>query len=344
MMNLSVAGSTILALTSNITTPAVRNVTRRQMKIDTGYAANELFHQAVNVYMLPVLMIVGLVANTLIILVMRHKWFQRLPLRVYMVSLAVSDTLALLVVGVDKCTRHAFGLILSRGQTICFTWGVFYNFFPTLSAWLIVCIAIERVIVVIFPTKAKRFPSPKKAKITVGFIATAIGLLSTINLWMMDLSISKCIYLDQYTHFHKYGKGTMDLIVNRLLPFTLIAVSYSVVVRAVIGSRRKTTGVTSDTNNQPTVNRLTNTALIICLAFLLLTLPGDIISVLKRVYGWKMSAPPEVRVMESLGKFLTVLNYSINFFLNLGTNTQFRLASIGIFTRSTVVFPSSSNS
>ena len=58
---------------------------------------NVVYHQVFNLYLMFPIMVVGLAGNAMVVAVMRDKVFNKLPLSVYFTSLAVSDSVMLVL-------------------------------------------------------------------------------------------------------------------------------------------------------------------------------------------------------------------------------------------------------
>ena len=85
--------------------------------------------------------------------------------------------------------------------------------------------------------------------------------------------------------------------------------------------------------------RLTATALYICLSFLVLVSPSAVFVLVKRINNWTFGMPEYARVYDTLVFFIRQFNYSMNFFIYLASNLQFRKATRRLFGRDSNVQP-----
>ena len=124
-----------------------------------------LFHHVVNVYMMPIIVTLGVIGNSLIVINMHDKAFHRLPLRVYFISLAVYDTLVLTVIGMYQFIRYATGIRYLFTPYLCQFAKFIINLSVSCSYWMIVVIGLDRFLVTSFPLEAKKYSTPSKAKV-----------------------------------------------------------------------------------------------------------------------------------------------------------------------------------
>ena len=338
----------VLLIKMNNTTRAnqLTEVTARAPVFKSGYKRdpeeNLVLHQILNIYLQPIIIIVGLVGNVIILLVMRNKNFSLMPLRVYISALAVTDSVVLFVGSIRQFLRHSIDIEMYEVPVLC----TFTDFFLTagvsISGWLVVCLGVERALVVLFPHKAKRLTSVTKAKVAVCVVTCAMVTLSSPAFWMTDYSSLTCEYRKEFVVYSRKVKGWIVLIVYSVLPLVLLAICYTILVIMVMRARKKRKEL--GTSETPT-DRLTVTAIYICLSFMIFTAPLGIYVVFSRQYGFTRAAPEGAHVARSVIMFWRQLNYSTNLFIYLGTNHLFRrVARQELLPRSAQVLPQSSNS
>ena len=105
----------------------------------------------------PVLLVIGLFGNFMSIVFMTRQEFSKMPMRIIIIALAISDTIVIIMHPHNKPYVRSFlgADVRSYNVTSC---KVFYWFFRTAkmtSSWLIVLISMERFVAVWFPLKAK---------------------------------------------------------------------------------------------------------------------------------------------------------------------------------------------
>ena len=118
-------------------------------------SANVAFHQLFNFYLMALVLVIGVIANGIIVIVMRDVSFRKLPLSVYFTALAISDTVVLCFTAGLQFIKQASEMNYFRNTFLFSTCGFFINFATGTSSWFIVCTACERLLVVKFALKAK---------------------------------------------------------------------------------------------------------------------------------------------------------------------------------------------
>ena len=303
------------------------------------------YHNIFNVYFMWPLVIIGTVTNIIIIIAMRHKVFRSLPISVYFSVLAVADSVVLITSGFNQSLKQTHGIRLFGLSKVCGIVSFLINFGTGASSWIILGLAVERVLAVGFPIKAKILASKVKSLIVTAIILGCVLIVNSTNLWMVDYSAPRCFYLEEFEHFYRVGKGTLTLVLFSLIPFGTITVCYGVLVWLVTRKNKlkmQLGGNEHVSAAEKKSDRLTAMSLYICLAFLLLTGPSHIYILIARKNGWVFKPPEAARAAETFVIFLRQLNYSTNFFIYLISNKQFRNVALAMFTRrKATVFPAS---
>ena len=108
-----------------------------------------------NTYLRLAIFCFGIPGNILTILVMRRPKFRHLNIRILFIALAVSDTLVLAVTNGLVTISSLMGKFEQIFNTdIYCKFGNFLNFYlPQISSYILVCIAVERMIAVVYPHK-----------------------------------------------------------------------------------------------------------------------------------------------------------------------------------------------
>lgn len=105
-----------------------------------------------NMYLQPIIVLIGLAGNLLNFLVFSRKKFEKLATKNIFRTIAVIDTFCLLQI-IDKFFQYGFGFYLRKYSNLTckvFTF-LIYSFGP-MSAWLLVFISIERFISISMPS------------------------------------------------------------------------------------------------------------------------------------------------------------------------------------------------
>ena len=125
------------------------------------------FHQLFNFYLMGAVLVVGVITNIIIIVIMRDGHFSKLPMSVYFTGLAISDVIVLSFTAAKQFMKQTTGVHFLIKTSLCSTCAFLSNCATGTSSWFIVCIALDRLLVVKFPLKAKIFSSKSKAVVTL---------------------------------------------------------------------------------------------------------------------------------------------------------------------------------
>ena len=276
------------------------------------------FHQLFNLYLMGGVLVVGVIANIIIIIIMRDGRFRKLPMSVYFTALAISDTVVLCLIAGMQFMKQTTGSYYFISTSLCTTCGFLSNFATGTSSWFIVCIALDRLLVVRFPLKAKMFSSKAKAVVTLTFVTAIVFLMNTHFLYMVDYSTTNCQFLPIFQP-HRPIAGMIFAVGMNILPLCLTCICYIIVVLLVM--RKRTVAPSSNSNAMK--ERVTKTSLYICLAFMILTTPVAVFVMLNRRNGWNQNPTNFTLVFDTLSNFLRQLNYSVNFFINVDFCKQY---------------------
>ena len=301
-----------------------------------GYS-DRAFHQTINFYLTGMLMLIGLITNILIIIVMRDNAFKKTPLSVYFISLAVFDTITLFLAGTVQILKYSIGVNYFTNTVLCFTCGYLLNVAQFGSSWTMVCIALERFLVVKFPLKAKQLTSKRKASIAVTSVAISSTVVNSYYFWMVDPTSTTCSWRPSFIWFGKYGQAVFLIVFYNVIPLAITCFSYVSLVVLIYAKKDIASG-----SNNPAKERLTITALYICLGFVVLTSPSLIYISMSRAKGWLFRPTDSSRIFDTSAIVLLNINYSTNFFINLVSNSKFRDVIRRYLGRISQVFPASS--
>ena len=284
------------------------------------------FHQLFNLYLMGGVLCVGVITNIIIVIIMRDGHFRKLPMSVYFTGLAVSDTVVLCFTAVKQFMKQSSGLNFFRITRLCSTCGFISSFATGTSSWFIVCVALDRLLVVRFPLKAKTFSSKTKAVITLTSVTVVMFLMNTYYIYMIDYNTTNCEFLPVFKPYRSLP-GMIFAVGMNLLPLCLTCFCYIILV--VLVMRKKT--VAPSSNSISMKERVTMTSLYICLAFMILTSPVAFFVLLQRTNGWIQKPTNLTLIFDTIANFLRQFNYSVNFFINFGTNSQFRESVYTLF-------------
>lgn len=223
------------------------------------------------------------------------------------------------------------------------------SMFHTISVWATVLLAIQRIIIVAFPFKAKVWCSRKLTFVGIG--ASVLISVGTFCVAFFEFSyVSIPVPKENAKHEIMYacgvtvpsfiGETLLDLmhyigirqwvrvIVNTLIPFVIllvIEISLIIVIR-VRGSQRKKMNVKSDKLRQN--DRLLTKVTTWCVwLFILIEIPGMLGIIFDCIYlNFNISVVPDyvIRVMAVVINLLLIATSNINFIVFSCMSTEFR--------------------
>ena len=232
----------------------------------------------------PIIVLLGTVGNILCIIIMRQRHFRSISTGVYLLCLALADTMFLYVNSMSmNFTRLLWDFdFRTVHEVTCKIYIYLLMVSKCLSAWFIVAVTAERLLVITFPLKAHVLATRRRAWLVVfGFI------LITGSLYLLPV----------VTYGHQPQKGWigcdmddkyirqkldialkfMDLILHCVLPSCVLFFSNAILTYRLVQSGRLrailTQNQTASVKQSKTTSRLTIMLLLISFVFLLLNLP-----------------------------------------------------------------------
>lgn len=304
-------------------------------------------------YFPPIVVTVGTIGNLLSFVVLLRSRMRSTSVYFYLMVLACADTMILYVSAFKTWIRVVTGFeLLYASDASCKI--IFFLSLVSfhLAAWIIVLITLDRFIVVWFPLKATTMCILSRARLATVSLVTIIVVYNVHVFWTFGLvpmrsGGRRCLPVDAYKSFTLLPFHILRLITYSFLPFVIILVlNVAIIVRlrrtpmdlhgqdtqhhghtsaATAGPAQKDGSAKSrvgGTGPRPHL-RLTYMLLTVSIAWLLLTAPWTIESLIN---SWD-SKDPRTRARQVLAKtvcfMLYYANHSINFFLYCITGNKF---------------------
>ncbi|KAK2162568.1 hypothetical protein LSH36_96g04019 [Paralvinella palmiformis] len=179
-----------------------------------------------NLYLTPVIIILGVVGNFLSFLVFSVSHLRRNSSSVYLAALALVDTgflLSLLIVWLDKVDVPLFDK-----QGWCQMVVYLTHLCPFLSVWYVVGFTAERYVIVWHPLRKDRFCTPRTSKLGVGVLSVVGLTLYSFTTWTSGIMIvtgdePMCIPFPRYYDIITF-LSTIDALITLILPSIIIVV------------------------------------------------------------------------------------------------------------------------
>ena len=295
------------------------------------------------VFVLPVVLLVGIIGNILSIVVLQSKAFRHTTTGVCLPLTAIADSLFLLT-GAQEILEIS-GVFDVREYSVwsCRVYKVLHYSAGDASVWLLVAFTFDRFVAVCFPLSKRRVCKWKRAVIasaTILFLSLAKNLH---EFWTRGPEYRKngelrrvCGSQPQYQFFLDYVRPWLVLVLIMAVPFVLILVFNCSIVGGLIKAKRvrdRTVSVCestalSGTGNKPQTSassgfrQTTFMCLGISFAFLICMAPS-IVLLIGKPY-WKHRTNTAYSISKAISNFLVFVNHSINFILYCVTGQRFR--------------------
>ncbi|CAG5131821.1 unnamed protein product, partial [Candidula unifasciata] len=293
----------------------------------------------------PVLIVFGTIGNLLSILVMSRRKMRSSNAAVYLISLAIADTGALII-----------GLLrFFVAEPICKIrfWLTFVSL--DISAWVLVAFTIERFLSVCFPHRLKTFCTQKSSIIAVVCIAVVMlahnshflyGYGDVIITYENTSILVRCIFVsDNYSDFFYNIHIWISLCVNCFIPLVIFIVCNSFIATKVLLRSRKMHKIAEDktakyasreslavTGRQESNSRLTIMLFTVTIVFLITTAPIRVLFILLPSLQFQTSKDYAVLYLtHKVTVILMYTNNSVNFILYCVTGSKFRNEVLKMF-------------
>ena len=245
--------------------------------------------------------------------------------------LAVADTMTVVIQdGLNVVPSHVLGMDLMTYSTpTCKLLVPLYIWSRAFSAWILVIIGLERFIGILFPHRAIVINTKRRfAWITVaaatGLLAFYTPLLVSTERVFTEMG-SFCNISSNRNRFNAYFMifDWMTLILTCLLPFVLV-ITFNVAIVKRLVKRRITIAGFHDNNSQ--TNSSVAMLISVSLAFVALTLPFGIYTILQEYYlrVGDMVSYRKTFVLFDFASICDSINHSINVLLYCLTGRKFR--------------------
>ena len=264
----------------------------------------------------PLVVAIGILGNILSLCVLSRKKFRNLSVSVYLRGLTVADVSSLLISNsfLNLLEKTAGNFMRASQDWACkiFIW--LHLSLPWISSWLLVCISVERAIVVYAPHKAKRLCTTTKAYIVTTFMYL-LFLLSNIHAFFKyDIHSGNCNPVDKIYH---NAVGGVAISLFSVVPALFIVICNFVIVCTLVKMSRVQKTMSHDKSASKDSKKLTRMLVMNCFFFLILTLPHNMIIM------FDDQAAIDINIKRAMYE-LTSLNHAINFFLYVLCGSLFR--------------------
>ena len=282
-------------------------------------------------YWFPVLILLGLIGNTLSFLVMIRPNNRKVSTCIYTAAISINDNSMLF------CVLHDFLHVVSamnidKWYLLECKINTFFAFFCLQCAtYQVLAMTFDKYIAIKWPHRAATYSTPKRAKIIIATIICLVFIYNLPHFFITNLIEGKCYgYSVQSSLTKVYSWSTF--VINGLFPFVFLIHMNYVIVKTVRKSHSmftnsiQTTGMmTRQRTMKSAENQLTTMLLLITTLFLILLFPTYI----RFIYAAFVISDTPYKYVTSLFIFeisykLYVTNSGINFFSYCVSGQKFR--------------------
>ncbi|KAL8564709.1 hypothetical protein ACOMHN_004202 [Nucella lapillus] len=317
-----------------------------------GPNGDPLFLYTVSMYVWycvpPTILLLGNFGNIMTIIVMRRMKSGENIINTYFIALAIMDLVSLDVLLLGGWVGMAFGyFVLYQHDVFCkvYMWTIVFS---VIGGWILVCLTVHRAVSVVWPHRVNLLCT---RRLVIGLIVgITVFLCLAYSHYLYGFELQYIEEMNDYRCRMKSGEYftfiskvfiSIDTVIYSVLPFTCISLANGVLVWTLRETVR-TTGQNlaekqSAAARKKTASSVTWTVLVVCGAYILLTLPSalDYIFIAHFDPTAIVSTPQQAKtyLASLIMQMLTFCNNAVNFYLYCLTGTKFRGEFVKVFCR-----------
>ena len=248
------------------------------------------------IYISPFLLLFGTIGNMLSLVIMYRMSHQVFSTCIYLCLMAIVDLLVLYTRCGNKWLNKVTHIDLSSmlmvsSESVCKLYPFVFNFIFHLSKWLMVCVAIEGLIATRYPEKSDTMCSLSRAKAVVLLLTVLLVCINIHYFWSFELIFLKelgdpnAYYCTFAKHGHQQSElfqnviwPILDLLVAEIIPYCLVIVCGAFMIAQIYKGKHHGNAAHQAWReryqlNPAAMDQLKVTLLIVCIHFIVLTLP-----------------------------------------------------------------------
>ena len=292
-------------------------------------------------YIGPVILALGTVFNLTAFFVLIRRSMRRTSTYVYLAALTLTDLVVLYTTMLPKLISVADDSldVFTVSNWTCKGLSALGYISATLSVWLVVTVTLERLLVVVYPLKVLSLCHPRRALMLISVLLLVVVIIHTHFVFTKSLQpidglngIHSCSSVKKYRYLNKVVWPWVDLCLYALMPFVILAVSNTLIIRHMLQSQRTRKRLSDCSRGgcatQDEGRRLTALLLTISCFYLLTTLPMTLEVLSYQVLSRPAKFDPEwmarQKLVRTTTQMLMYINHSFNFLLYCATGKRFR--------------------
>ncbi|ELU06163.1 hypothetical protein CAPTEDRAFT_212775 [Capitella teleta] len=282
----------------------------------------------------PIVITVGTLGNLLTIWIFTQSpKLRSTSTSLYLIALAIVDTLILYLALLDQYSRVKYNFYLRNMSNILCKVGLFGVYFLVhFEAWILVNVTLERFAAVFSPHRVKQLFSKKRVALAIG-ITGCILLLFNMHYWWEAKTINGTC--ETRNNFYQSDWLRIDLALASAIPFIVIfAMNCAIITKIALNSKDLTSAKSSKTNS------MTAVLVSVSISFLIFTLPITIHMIMYDADAYNNATELEIAHIEIAWVVVNIiyyLNNSVNFFLYCLTGPRFRREFLALIWKNRVI-------
>lgn len=295
----------------------------------------------------PILLLLGTVGNVLSILVLRRPTIRKSVCSMYLVMLAIIDLLVLYTGILRQWILNTFDFdIRATSSAACkiHIWILYSSM--DYSAWILIAVTIERVLLLWFPNKMQCVCTKKVAMLVLISIASFLLLVNSHILYGYELSTGKtanhCHYVSKsYLQFWISSWPSIDLVIFCIIPGSFLVVGNILIFVKVLISRRainrqvSTYSTSSQQQRDSKFSSMTAMLIAVNCVFLVCNIPSRAFMIENTSWSFDTCGHnyAKMSLLWCIFNLLMYVNNSVNFLLYIISGSRFRNEIKEIFKR-----------
>ena len=276
------------------------------------------------VYLLPLLIILGIIGNGCTCYCVRTKQLRKYSICTYICAYTISNMLSLTL---NSSIDWWYSLFERRhfihfSEPVCRIWQFCIRLVTYSGVWFVVAMITDRFILVWYPTKAKSFCSVFVSKATTVAIMVGMTVISVHALWAYSVT-------DDWCYLHGINEDANIAIWSLVSGFCYVFIP--IIVIFIIGCAAMCYTNSSPVNLSPeqrTSYELTRSTIVISFLYFIFNTPATVINIIDNIAPMSWRETPHVKltmgVIRDISLLLVLINYSSVFVVCLISCKTFR--------------------
>ena len=295
------------------------------------------------IYIAPVIFFVGLIGNTLVLLVMRRRRMRGTSTSVYLRFLAVFDIFVLIVGMLPEWFEYMGILVFKEVHPITCKLEKFLAYSCSDTAiWILVIFTLDRFHALVFPFSKLDICQAHRAKYNVlaaGLMAivknfhvfftrgpTTVTFDSTESNTTINFT-SNCGDPEPFTYFESFVRPWIAFILVSAIPFCILLFCNMFIIKVLWGVKKLHNHQSIVTNKEQQLVQMSLMCLSASFCFLICITPSILLRIGKPYWANDSETGERNRwydIAKAIATQLTYVNHSVNFFLYCLSGKRFR--------------------